>query len=80
MGGAALRGAAPPEIIQTAAVLFEFMPAFLYRCPITRLQVQGWTDHDSSDTDHFETVKCLACQQTHVVNPATGEVLGEEDE
>jgi hypothetical protein len=56
------------------------MPAFLYRCPITRLQVQGWTDHDSSDTDHFETVKCLACQQTHVVNPATGEVLGEEDE
>jgi hypothetical protein len=56
------------------------MVAFLYRCPITGEQVQGWTELDCSDTNEYETVHCLACQQIHLINPATGKVVGDEQD
>jgi hypothetical protein len=56
------------------------MVAFLYRCPITGEQVQGWTELDCSDTNEYEIVHCLACQQIHLINPATGKVVGDEQD
>jgi hypothetical protein len=55
------------------------MATFLYRCPNTGFQVQGYTPEQISDDDSsFETVTCLACQQVHLVRPASGKVLGED--
>jgi hypothetical protein len=57
------------------------MPAFLYRCPVTRQHVQGWIadDVDADDQAH-QTVTCLACRRVHLVNPKTGKLLGADDE
>jgi hypothetical protein len=55
------------------------MATFLYRCPNTGLQVQGYTPEQISDDDSpYETVTCLACQQVHLVRPGSGKVLGED--
>ncbi len=57
------------------------MPPFIYRCPNTGYRVQGFTAEEvSEDTDTYQTITCLMCQRVHLVNPATGKVLGEEDE
>jgi hypothetical protein len=57
------------------------MLAFLYRCPNTGYRVQGFVAEDTSnDTERYEAVICLACQQVHYVNPTTGKVLGDEDD
>jgi hypothetical protein len=58
------------------------MAPFLFRCPTVGLQVQGWVADDPS-ADHgnsYATITCLACQQVHLVNPATGAVIGADDE
>ena len=52
------------------------MAAFLYRCPNTGQHVQGWSAEEGpADEGTYETVSCIACQQVHLVNPATGNVL-----
>ena len=57
------------------------MPPFLYRCPSTSYRVQGFIAEDTSDdSESYQATTCLACQQTHFVNPTTGKVLGEDDE
>jgi hypothetical protein len=58
------------------------MPAFLYRCPIVGMKVQGWRADDPSETntERFQSVTCLACAQVHLVNPRTGKVLGEDND
>jgi hypothetical protein len=56
------------------------MPPFLYRCPNTSLRVQGFVAEEVPDGDAYEAITCLACQRVHLVNPATGKVLGQEDE
>jgi hypothetical protein len=57
------------------------MAPFLFICPMMGLQVQGWVaDDPSSNGDTYTTVTCLACRQTHAVNPASGKVLGADDE
>jgi hypothetical protein len=57
------------------------MPPFLCRCPNTGRRVQGFVAEEASeDSETYEAVKCVACEQTHLVNPATGKVLGVEDE
>jgi len=55
------------------------MPSFIYRCMNTGLRVQGFSA-DDVDTHTYETVVCTACKQTHLVNPATGVVLGSDIE
>jgi hypothetical protein len=41
------------------------------------LRVQGFSADDvAGDTHTYEPVVCTACKQTHLVNPATGIVLG----
>jgi hypothetical protein len=62
------------------------MATFLYRCPNTGRQVQGWLADDLSDysdddnADTYQSLPCLACTSVHLVNPKTGKVLGADDE
>jgi hypothetical protein len=57
------------------------MPLFIYRCPNTGHLVQGFSAEDvSEDARTYESVVCTMCRQTHLVNPATGAVLGGDDE
>jgi hypothetical protein len=56
------------------------MPPFIYRCPNTGLKVQGFVAEEvANDSDAYETITCLACQQVHLVNPANGRVLGDDE-
>ncbi len=62
------------------------MAILLFRCPNKNVRVQGWTaedpsdDEPSSDDTIFFLVECVACRQTHYVNPTTGRVLGSADD
>jgi hypothetical protein len=54
------------------------MPGFLFRCPDTGLNVQGWVADDPTERDDtYEPVTCTACTRVHLVNPKTGKVIGE---
>jgi hypothetical protein len=55
------------------------MVGFLYRCPNTGSNVQGWLAGDATSNDRlqYEQLTCLACGRVHFVNPKTGHVLGE---
>jgi hypothetical protein len=53
------------------------MAVFIYRCPSTGLNVQGWTaDLPAQDEETFEPVKCALCARVHLVNPKTTKVVG----
>jgi len=56
------------------------MAPFLYRCPRTGQNVQGWIADDPGepDDDAYEAMQCIACSRIHMVNPASGRVLGED--
>jgi hypothetical protein len=59
------------------------MAPLIYRCPVTGLKVQGWFADEatpSNGTNVFDSVKCLACSQLHLVHRPTGRVLGQKDE
>ena len=54
------------------------MVTVLYRCPNTGFRVQGYpAEEESVDRDGHLPVTCLACKFVHLVNPKTGEVLGQ---
>ena len=53
---------------------------FLYRCPDTGQNVQGWSaDEATDDDDTYQSFPCIACTPVHLVNLKTGKVLGEDD-
>jgi hypothetical protein len=55
------------------------MGAFLFRCPNTGMKVQAWSADDiSAGDDRYEATTCTACRKIHLVNPATGKVMGDE--
>lgn len=56
------------------------MPSFIFRCPTIGISVQGWISEDagSSSKDEFISINCTACRQIHLVNAASGKVLGGE--
>jgi len=58
------------------------MPVFTFRCPNTGFHVQGWTVDDPTERgdDGYESVTCVACARTHLVNPKTGKVLAADGE
>jgi len=56
------------------------MTTFIYRCPIAGFHVEGFRPEQTSDDDLYEPVKCVVCEGIHMVNPATGQVLGEANE
>jgi hypothetical protein len=76
-----LGGRAEPSLATTRPSLFwGFMPTFLYRCPNTDQNVQGFTAEEATG-DTYESITCLACRQLHhFVNPTTGKILGEDDD
>jgi len=49
--------------------------------PYHRLRVQGWSAKEvpRDGEDAYEAVTCVICRRVHLVNPATGKVLGEDD-
>jgi len=56
------------------------MPTFLYRCPHTGMNVQGWVADDPTEhDDSYHALTCNACLRVHLVNPKTGKVLGDDD-
>ena len=58
------------------------MATVVFLCPNVGVHVQGWFAGDgTADNDQsYESVACLACQQLHFVNKATGKVLGAGDD
>jgi hypothetical protein len=50
-----------------------------YRCPTTGQTVQGFVAEEARG-DTYESIGWLACRRLHSVNPATGKVLGEDDD
>jgi hypothetical protein len=56
------------------------MPPFLYRCPNTGLNVQGFVTDDPTEDDAFKPITCVVCTRVHLVNPKTGKVLGTNEE
>ena len=55
------------------------MAAFVFKCPITQLNIQHWLD-DGEDVpeNEYEVVKCVACTSLHFINRKTGDLLGTE--
>jgi hypothetical protein len=58
------------------------MASFIFRCPNTGFNVQGWVADDLTESGNeiYETITCTACTRLHVVNPATGKGLGADDD
>jgi len=57
------------------------MPPFVYRCPNTALQVQGWFEDTDADNDKeiYQGENCPACSKIHFVDPKTGKILNFEE-
>jgi hypothetical protein len=54
------------------------MPVFVFRCPNSGLQVQGYTRNEvAENSETYEGILCAMCQRIHLVNPASGEVAGD---
>jgi len=55
------------------------MATFLYQCPVTRRNVQGWVADDvAAGEQTFVPLSCLACGVVHLVNPKTGKTAGND--
>ena len=65
----------------SAAFRDEAMATFVYRCPKTRLRVQGWVADDPihPEKQSYEAVTCLVCGGVHLVNPASGRTIDDRD-
>jgi hypothetical protein len=48
---------------------------FIFCCPTTGQNVQGYSERDEQPPSQYEGVMCLACGQHHIVNPATGRLM-----
>jgi hypothetical protein len=67
------------QIAGQPPVLKCAMVALIYRCPITRLNVQAWiADDPSADDDIYEALTCAACSRMHLVNRSTGRTLRDD--
>jgi hypothetical protein len=58
------------------------MAAVLYRCPVTKTNVQSCIIHNplKRDSDAYEAVACPSCSRVHYVSPKTGRVLSENSD
>ena len=56
------------------------MPIIRYRCPDCGQEVESSTAQQvTADRDTYEPLLCSRCQQVHSVNPADGEIAGEDE-
>jgi len=75
-----LLGETEGSVGQAADTLYAHMPPFVFICPNTGFRVQGFAPEQTSgddDGERFEAVECIMCKRVHLVNPATGEILGQ---
>ncbi len=58
------------------------MATFIYRCPATMFNVQGWVADDPTEGEGetYEAVTCTACARVHLVNPKNGKLLGTDED
>ena len=57
------------------------MATFVYRCPNTGMNVQGWVADDPTEHDDaYEAIPCTICTRVHLVNPKTGKVIGADED
>jgi hypothetical protein len=54
------------------------MHHFIFRCPVTGLNVQGTKMPTESDDSPYTSQKCLACGGVHFVNSQSGKLMSEE--
>jgi hypothetical protein len=55
------------------------MATFVYRCPKTGFNIQGWVENEPADETAFVSVACPLCNHVHLVNPKSGEGPGDAD-
>ena len=54
---------------------------FIFKCPTTLENVQGWLDDDDdAPDDRYEAMACPACARLHFFNRKTGKMLGHDNE
>ena len=58
---------------------FEWhMAVVTFRCPTSGFHVHAWLEADDSQScPVYETVNCIACQGTHLVDAKSGHVIGD---
>lgn len=56
------------------------MGSLMFLCPKLRVYAHGWTEEESEDANTYECIICSACGSAHMVNPATGRVLGSDED
>ncbi len=57
------------------------MATFVYRCPTTGRNVQGWlADEPACENANktYEAVICTACTRVHFINRKTGRAIGDD--
>ena len=57
------------------------MPTAVFKCPTVELQVQAWfpdLPYAEDVTAEYQSVQCIACNGTHIVNTKTGQLFGDE--
>lgn len=56
------------------------MSTFLYRCPVTGYQVQGFVADKPGEPNGraYEPLTCTICNRVHLVDPKTGRLLSED--
>lgn len=54
------------------------MRNFIYRCPVTNLNVQGSANDGDAEIESVVSQTCLACGQVHLVDPRTGKLVSEK--
>ena len=66
----------PAEIVLPCAI-----PAFVYRCPNTGFNVQGWVADDPTEREGetYQPITCTICTRVHLIDPKTGKVLGADE-
>jgi len=58
------------------------MASVVFRCPNVGIHVHGWVADDGAEIDEnvYDSIMCNACRQVHLVNRATGRVLGADSD
>jgi hypothetical protein len=58
---------------------WDKMVCFVYRCPTTGLNVQGFFADEvpATEAESYEPVTCMACTLVHLINRSTGKTLHE---
>jgi hypothetical protein len=70
------------EIATSGTCYMDRMVTFVYQCPTTGMNVQGWfaDDPSANEREVYDTVTCLACTRVHLINRSTRKVLGSGDD